>query len=215
MTSNCFSNSTSNKRNGKIIFPPSGLLLRYCASWIFFRRVFLHVLHFPEWFLVGGINVTIVYISHVIRLSRFVFRGSMWQNYTFSWLTFLSKEGYIYYISISESRQRFLLIHLVFLASLWDRKQGSMSTFGKKGLRKKTSFLALNLINSSSPFLKKKPRCHLEIRTWKTKGGELLPAENEGEKNSSQYFIKYLSRLIMLKMYRKCTGAPFTPFLMR
>ena len=35
-----------------------------------------------------------------------------------------------------------------------------------------------------------------------------------GRKTSSQYFIKYLSRLIMLKMYRKCTDAPFTPFLM-
>ena len=46
------------------------------------------------------------------------------------------------------------------------------------------------------------------------KGGELLPAEGEGGKNSSQYFIKYLSRLIMLKMYRKCTDAPFTPFVM-
>ena len=32
------------------------------------------------------------------------------------------------------------------------------------------------------------------------KGGELLPAEKEGGKTSSQYFIKYLSRLIMLKM---------------
>ena len=48
----------------------------------------------------------------------------------------------------------------------------------------------------------------------KIKCGELLPAEEEGGKNSSQYFIKYLSRLIMLKMYRKCTDAPFTPFLM-
>ena len=45
------------------------------------------------------------------------------------------------------------------------------------------------------------------------KGGELLPAEEEGEKITSQYFIKYLSRLIMLKMYRKYTDAPFTPFL--
>ena len=44
-------------------------------------------------------------------------------------------------------------------------------------------------------------------------GGELLPAEEEGGKNSSQHFIKYLSRLISLKMYRKCTDAPFTPFL--
>ena len=45
-------------------------------------------------------------------------------------------------------------------------------------------------------------------------GGELLPAEEEGGKNSSQYFIKYLSRLIMLKMYRKCTNAPFALFQM-
>ena len=45
------------------------------------------------------------------------------------------------------------------------------------------------------------------------KGGELLPAEEEGGKNSSQYFIKYLSRLTTLKMCRKCTDAPFTPFL--
>ena len=46
------------------------------------------------------------------------------------------------------------------------------------------------------------------------KGRELLTAEEEGGKTSSQYFIKYVSRLIMLKMYRKCTYAPFTPFLM-
>ena len=46
-----------------------------------------------------------------------------------------------------------------------------------------------------------------------SKGGELLPAEEEGGKNSSQYFIKYLSRLIRLKKYRKCTDALFTPFL--
>ena len=44
-------------------------------------------------------------------------------------------------------------------------------------------------------------------------GGELLPAEQEGGKNSSQYLIKYLSRLITLKMYSKCANAPFTPFL--
>ena len=34
------------------------------------------------------------------------------------------------------------------------------------------------------------------------------------EKTSSQYFTKYLSNLIKLKMYRKCTSAPFAPFLM-
>ena len=45
-------------------------------------------------------------------------------------------------------------------------------------------------------------------------GGELLPPEEEGAKTSSQYFIKYLSRLIMLKMYRKSTDDPFAPFLM-
>ena len=45
-------------------------------------------------------------------------------------------------------------------------------------------------------------------------GGELLPAEEAGGNTSSQYFIMYLSRLIMLKMYRKCTDAPFTPCLM-
>ena len=44
-------------------------------------------------------------------------------------------------------------------------------------------------------------------------GGALLPAEEEGGKTSGHYFIKYLSRLIMLKMYRQCTDAPFTPFL--
>ena len=44
-------------------------------------------------------------------------------------------------------------------------------------------------------------------------GGELLPAEEKGGKNSRQYFNKYFSRLIMLKMCRKCTDAPFTPFL--
>ena len=49
--------------------------------------------------------------------------------------------------------------------------------------------------------------------THETVGGELSPAEEEGGKNSSQYFIKYLSKLIMLKMYRKCTNTPFTPFL--
>ena len=43
---------------------------------------------------------------------------------------------------------------------------------------------------------------------------ELLPAEEEGGKNSRQYFIKYLSRQIMLKMYGKCTDAPYAPFLM-
>ena len=46
-----------------------------------------------------------------------------------------------------------------------------------------------------------------------TIGGELLRSEKEGGKTSSQYFIKYLSRLIMLKMYRKCTNAPFAHFL--
>ena len=51
-------------------------------------------------------------------------------------------------------------------------------------------------------------------RAIHTLSGELLTAEEEGGKTSSQYFIKYLSRLIMLKMYRKCTAAPFTPFLM-
>ena len=45
-------------------------------------------------------------------------------------------------------------------------------------------------------------------------GGELLPAEEEGGKTSSQYYFKYLSRLIMVKMYKKCTDAPFAPFLM-
>ena len=52
----------------------------------------------------------------------------------------------------------------------------------------------------------------VKVHIFFGKGGELLPAEEEGA--SSQYFIKYLSRLIMLKMYRKCTKAPFTPFLM-
>ena len=56
------------------------------------------------------------------------------------------------------------------------------------------------------------------ILTWneiiKIIGGELLPAEEEWGKTSSQYFIKFLSRLIMLEMYRKCTDAPVTPFLM-
>ena len=49
--------------------------------------------------------------------------------------------------------------------------------------------------------------CHIY-----TSCGELLPAEEEGGKNSSQYFIKYLSRLIMLKMYRKTYRCPFYSF---
>ena len=54
----------------------------------------------------------------------------------------------------------------------------------------------------------------INVLILETSGGELLPAEEEGGKTSSQYFIKSLSWLIMLKMYRKCTDAPFTPFLM-
>ena len=45
-------------------------------------------------------------------------------------------------------------------------------------------------------------------------GGKLLRSKEEGGKTSSQYFIKEISSLIMLKMYRKCTSAPFAPFLM-
>ena len=52
------------------------------------------------------------------------------------------------------------------------------------------------------------------VNDKKTLGGQLLPAEEEGGKTSSQYFIKYLGRLIMMKMYRKCMDAPFTPFLL-
>ena len=52
------------------------------------------------------------------------------------------------------------------------------------------------------------------ISLEKSLGGVLLHSKEEGGKNSSPYFIKYLSRLIMLKMYRKCTNAPFAPFLM-
>ena len=44
-------------------------------------------------------------------------------------------------------------------------------------------------------------------------GGELLRSKAEGGKTSSQHFIKYLSSLIILKMYRKCTNAPFALFL--
>ena len=43
---------------------------------------------------------------------------------------------------------------------------------------------------------------------------ELLPAEEEGGKTSSQYFIKYLSSLTIMKMYKKCTNEQKTPFLM-
>ena len=46
------------------------------------------------------------------------------------------------------------------------------------------------------------------VKRWRVVAGR-----RRGGKNSSHYFIKYLSRLIMLKMYRKCTDAPFTPFL--
>ena len=45
-------------------------------------------------------------------------------------------------------------------------------------------------------------------------GGELLRSEEEGGEPSIQYFIKYVSSLSMLKMYRKCTNAPFAFFLM-
>ena len=62
----------------------------------------------------------------------------------------------------------------------------------------------MNSVNGGSIFI-------LEFR--KKLGGELLPAEEEGLKTFSQYFIKYLRRLIMLEMYRKCTDAPFTPFI--
>ena len=47
-----------------------------------------------------------------------------------------------------------------------------------------------------------------------TIGGELLRSKEQGGKTSSQYFIKYLSSLIMLKMYKKCINAPFALFLM-
>ena len=40
--------------------------------------------------------------------------------------------------------------------------------------------------------------------------GELLRSKEEGGKTSSKYFIKNLSSLIMLKMYR----SPFCSFLM-
>ena len=47
-------------------------------------------------------------------------------------------------------------------------------------------------------------------------GGELLRSKEGGGKTSSQYFIKYLSRLVkfMLKMYRKLPDASFALFLM-
>ena len=56
----------------------------------------------------------------------------------------------------------------------------------------------------------------VKCRGWDdpARGGVLLHFVEEGGKTSSQYFIKYLSSLIMLKMYRKCTDAPFTSFLM-
>ena len=38
--------------------------------------------------------------------------------------------------------------------------------------------------------------------------GELLRSTEEGGKTSSQYIIKYLSSLLTLKKYRKCTNAP-------
>ena len=44
--------------------------------------------------------------------------------------------------------------------------------------------------------------------------GELLRSKEEGGNTSSQYFIKYLSSVMMLKMYKKCTNAPFALFLM-
>ena len=46
------------------------------------------------------------------------------------------------------------------------------------------------------------------------KGGELLSSKEEGGKISSKYFIKYLSRLIMLKMYEKCADTSLAHFLM-
>ena len=57
-------------------------------------------------------------------------------------------------------------------------------------------------------------RAKKEVSHSQTLGGELLRSKEEGGKSSSQCFIKYLSSLIMLKMYRKCTNAPFAPFLM-
>ena len=45
-------------------------------------------------------------------------------------------------------------------------------------------------------------------------GGELLRSKEEGGKTSNQCFIMYLSRLIMLKMYRQRPDASFARFLM-